>query len=583
MRPIFLPLTLLLASSPCLAQQGDLQRLYRGDSLEGLRSTLATYLNAEPVQSILTPGEFVEWKLKLKADQVVIAEASSGSFDPALEIVDSSGKTLAANDDRFPGDQRPLLLWRCEKDGDYALHVRCFHDKSGGPVTTRFQSYESLNLGSAQKAEKEFDTHTNFLLRIPMKAGEVKEVLSGATTNDKYMPVRGVQFISPSGLPDIHLCSALAPISQNTTLVAPVSGDYYLVVSPYGRGDGRAAVQAWTRELVPQKLAKTSSGYAVDSPTNSAVIGELPVKAGDLIEASALNLDIDSQFVLTEKPDFSKWDMSKPETNPFLPTARNSEPDRGPAVDVLPARARDNREMVFRARRDTTLWLATDARSQAKTFAMLAKRAANDLAAEKSSAGKLRIADTDYWSFEANAGDVMTLDSTAHTFNQVVVVRDPDLNEIRRSEPNPDQASNEWRMIVQKPGRYLVAVSSFGDGGGGDYSLSRKVFHAKEFSVGTPAKGDIGEGEVQIWKFTATPSKPMLVHWSSSSWNYDVAIYDEKGNPTGFQRDEIDGYNRLGILKVARPQTFVVVLTGNKGRSNYSIDLNELSQFERAK
>src|SRR5260370_128290 len=80
----------------------------------------------------LPPGEYCEWILKLKPGQIVFAEAHSEAFDAALEIVGEDKKVLASNDDRFPGDQSPLLCWRCEKEGSYALHVRCFHDKSGG-------------------------------------------------------------------------------------------------------------------------------------------------------------------------------------------------------------------------------------------------------------------------------------------------------------------------------------------------------------------------------------------------------------------------------------------------------------------
>ena len=130
-----------------------------GISAASFEQELGHYLNGNEIKSVLTPGEFSQFPLKLKAGQVVIGEARSDDFDPALEIVDANNKTLAFNDDRYPGDQRPLLFWRCEEDGDYQLHVRCFHDKTGGQFFVRFNIYKSVDLSSGQKVEAEIDAH----------------------------------------------------------------------------------------------------------------------------------------------------------------------------------------------------------------------------------------------------------------------------------------------------------------------------------------------------------------------------------------------------------------------------------------
>jgi hypothetical protein len=143
-----------------------------------------------------------------------------------------------------------------------------------------------------------------------------------------------------------------------------------------------------------------------------------------------------------------------------------------------------------------------------------------------------------------------------------------------------DQTSDTWRMIVQKPGRYLVQVSCLGDGGGGEYSLSRKVLHAKEFGVNVPAKGEIGNGEIQIWKFSATPGNPLFVKWNSTNWSYDVAVYDDKGQPSGFQREKLDDQHQLGILSVSQPRTFIIVLTGT-AKATYSIELVPIRETEK--
>jgi len=87
-------------------QQGDYQ------NSQNIEQAIDSYLNPNPITAILTPGEFVEYTVKLKKDEVIVADAKNDAFDPALEVVDVKGKVLDQNDDRFPGDQRPLLMYR---------------------------------------------------------------------------------------------------------------------------------------------------------------------------------------------------------------------------------------------------------------------------------------------------------------------------------------------------------------------------------------------------------------------------------------------------------------------------------------
>jgi hypothetical protein len=157
-----------------------------------------------------------------------------------------------------------------------------------------------------------------------------------------------------------------------------------------------------------------------------------------------------------------------------------------------------------------------------------------------------------------------------------VSVRDPDTNEIQHLQTVIDETKNEWRSIFQKPGKYLVGISCEGDGGGGPYSLSRNVLHARTFSIGKPAQAAIHDGEVQIWQFTAQPGNPLYIHWKSAGWKYEVNIYDEKGQWANFERQFVDDQNAFGILSVKQPQTYVIVLTGHGEASDYLIELSPL-------
>jgi len=561
-------------------QQGSDQRTL-DSSVQQIEQRIGIYLGGDEIKNVLTPGEFSEWKLDLKAGQVVIAEARSDAFDPAIQVVGPDDKVLAFNDDRYPGDQRPLLLWRCEKEGAYSLRIRCFHDKSGGQFFTRFRTYDTVDLTSNTMVERTFEGNGPFLLRVPMKAGQIKEIVAEVGGKQGYASFRFLSVIFPGGLPERapSLAEPIAPAIR--ALIAPVDGDYYLLESLTWREGGSKKIKVGTREVIPAKLTKEGTQLIGNAQTNTSTMWQLPVKTGDLLEASTSELWPDCKLILSEVPDFSKFDVSKPESNPFFPHEKPLGVNPDQAIDVLPARARDRRVTVFRVRRDTTLWVTSDGVGpEKKTFALRVKPAAFDFPDGRVNTGKLRIGNTDYWAIDGKAGDVMTLNTNAAGFAQEISVRDPDLQEIRGTTAGPDQVSESWRMIVQKPGRYLVAISCFGDGGGGDYSLSRQVYHATEFNGSTPAKSEISNGQIQIWKFTAQPNAPLFVRWNSSKWSYDISIYDEKGQDANFQREAIDDKNAVGILKVSEPRTYVIVLTGTGDKANYSIELGPIPGYK---
>ncbi|MFI5386504.1 MAG: hypothetical protein ACHQ50_10335 [Fimbriimonadales bacterium] len=569
-----------------IGQQGDLQGIYQGNSLREVENRLSMYLNGDMIKSILTPGEFCEWKLDLKAGQVLIAEASAENIDTVIEVVDQTGKSVAFNDDRYPGDQRPLLLWRCLQDGPYLLHVRCLNNKAGGQIFVRFKTYETLDLSSGQK-KKAFDATKPFLVRAPMKAGQVKDFVAENMGQGNYLNYRFNTVIFPNGLPEKSPSLSEPLYPAIVALVAPLDGDYYLMYSPFGYVGGDGWVSMRARDIVPEKVVREGSVATAKASTNIPALWEISVKAGEFIEVSMPDLSRTCSITLSEAPDFSRYaiDTKKPEMNPFNPLLRNLPPTPGPAFDYLPKRIWDNRIMAFRARRDAKLWLASNGAGPAdKQFTLRVRPAAADFAEDKTNTGKLRIADTDYWAFDAKAGDVLNLDTATAGFYETIVVRDPDLAEIRHADSAAafDQTPNDWRMVVQKPGRYLVAVSCFGNGGGGEYSLSRKVLHAKEFGMSAPAKGEISDGQIQVWEFKATPSDPLLIHWNSTNWSYDIAVYDDKGQRTDFEHQILDDHNRFGILKVNQPQTFVIVLTGIKETASYSIELNGVPGFKPA-
>lgn len=563
------------------AGQGGRQAEY-DQRLQAIDQAIGTYLNSEEMKSILTPGEHVEWKVDMKVGQVIVAEARSEAFDPALEIVDGAEKVLATNDDRYPGDQRPLLLWECEKDGTYLLRGRSFMNKAGGQFFTRFNLYDTMPLETGKIEERPFDKPIGSLIlfKVPMQAGQIKRIMV-ETPSNRHMAATLRHKISPIGLPDIGLAAPLYPTTGDpaarvrgaNVLMAPVAGNYYILADLWAADRGN--LRASAIEIAPAKLAEGTS--SIKANTDAPGVWTLDVKAGQFIQVSTPELHLESHLVVSERPDVSKYDVSKPETNPFFPRLKGQEPEPGPALVRMPGRARDPRIVLFVAQRDATLWIASNGAGPDNTqYTLSVKPAARAYAESGEQKARLQVGNTDYWAFDAKVGDVMTLTSGTSTFAERLVLRGPDLEPVWDLQAVPDQTTLSGLLIVTKPGRYLAAISSLGDGGGGDYSVSRTVFASKEFGKGKPAQGQIAEGEVQVWKFTAPANDPLLLKWKSSAWGYSISVYLEDGSLSNLPLTTVDETSRYGILKVDKPITYLIVLTGTRGGGQYTIEVNDL-------
>jgi hypothetical protein len=201
----------------------------------------------------------------------------------------------------------------------------------------------------------------------------------------------------------------------------------------------------------------------------------------------------------------------------------------------------------------------------------------------KTSTGKLAIGRFDYWAFDANVGDVMAFTFKSSTFAQRIWVSNPNVDGwMWTAEMGTDQVSKDWKMVSRRPGKYLVAISCLGDGGGGDYSLSRSVIHPKDFGKGSQASGVVRDGQTQVWKITAKPSEPMLMHWKSSG-PMDVSVFDENGSEAFLPLTRVDDSNQFGIINVDRPTSYLIVLTGTGSPAVFEIGVQDIPGYAKKK
>ena len=547
-------------------QQGGMQQQIYNRSAERISEAIARYLDTQPIMNILTPGGFSEWTLDLKPGQVVIAEAWSEAFDPMIEVFD--GKSVkGTNDDRYPGDQRPLLLYRAEKEGKYSLRARSFRDKAGGQFFIKFKIFDSVDLVGTETAQRK--TAGTFLTRVHLKAGEIRQVFEVPRPND-YLATRFEQVISPIGLPITSWDANIEMVAPDS-IFAPVDGDYYVLTN--SSRDGDISIGSRTLPVAPLKPVNgNATGTAV---TTTPAFWSIDVKAGELIEVTISDVHANSPLIATTKPEYEKFNLQNAEQNPFFPETGAPE-NKGPKFALLPAKARDNRRMVIAVLEDTTLWLGTRGHGAPdKQFALTVKPAARDFGPAENR-GSLKIGMHDYWVYDAKVGDVMRFKSSAQGFAHRVTVRDSQLGVLVDQAVSLDADAISWDFFAERAGTYLVEMSCIGDGGGGEYKLERTSYSPRVFTKDTPATDRLEQGAVHVWKLTATPDQPLLVHWKSSGWNFGLEVRNENGGRLSLPLTVVDNQNRYGVLKVNEPTTFIIVLRSIGDPIDYSINLTDL-------
>lgn len=550
------------------------QQSTREESVRQIEESIRTYFNGEEIKNILTPGEFSEWPLTLKAGQVIVAEARSDAFDPALEVVGGGDKVLATNDDRYPGDQRPLLLWHCDKDGSYLLRGRCFRNKAGGQFFLRFKIFDSVDLGD-KFADATFEDGDRLMLRVPMRAGQIKQI-SFDWPDVNYTTPSIRRTVSPIGLPDAELATKIESAIGNS-IVAPVDGDYYVTLNL----DGPVKIRARAVDVQPAVFERTAGAGIGSAPKGMPFVWSVTVKAGEILEASTPNLEYSSRLVVVEQPDFQKFDLKVPESNPFYPKSETGPPEK-PAVEDLHASNRDSRVQVFTARRDVKLWIASSGNGpRDRAYEMRLGPASKVFEDGRQIDSSLDIGRTEHWTYDAKVGDVLSFKFGSKGFSVDATIRDPDLLPIWRRAALPGQGEVSGNFVVKKPGRYIVAVGCYGGGGSGPYTMTRNVLSAKALSKDKAATFDESAGPVQVWKFTVKPDEPLLMHLKSKDWAFALTMTDESGEEVVLSTFEADSVNRYGYVKVTKPTTYLLVLISNPGAAPYSLELNDLPGYKK--
>lgn len=519
------------------------------------------YLSHRETASILTPGEYVEWELDLKKGQVVIAEARSEAFDPAMEIVEGE-KVLIDNDDRFAGDQRPLLIWHCDKDGKYLLRARSFKGRAGGQMLSRHAVYDCVTLGLGV-TEHPREGASHLMYRVRLQAGDFVQARF-KVGESQSVPINFVR-ISPIGLAYVDIAEGLGSATLGT-LLAPVDGDYYFWLDQHrlpGTANG-APVQVLLERVVVEPVRSVPSD--VSHANNQLGVWSLSLKQGDFVEVSTDFESVNRELMFEVAPDFKKYSLTEPGKNPFV--RRRDDGEERPPYLEKDTRGQGRSSRGIFVLHDSTIWIATATNGYVRgPMKIRITPAARDLTLAGSSS-HLRLNHIQFWGFDANPGDVIKLKANVEGFAANFEILDPQ-NQIRRTGfTDREPGQSEMFFVARSKGRHYISVACRGHGGTGTYTIERTIVSPTELVPGKPVEGQLAEGEVRVIVLTLDPQKPKLL--KTAMWSLQRQVTDPLGQQANMQFFAVNVFE-YGYAYVREPTTLMLVVSGGAGSYHFSL------------
>jgi len=462
--------------------------------------------------------------------------------------------------------------------------VTSFHNKAGGSFTLRFTTYQSFGVSDDDKAQyqinKDQKNRKRIMIRESLNAGEISNTRFYTTGQQPYLnQFESLQplYLYQNGLP---VPKADFLFGRSTLMLAPVSGDYYILIDPQGSSYPNQTTHIWVDKTVPQIISSNQTAIKAQTDPYGSAVFQIKMKKFDFLSAQVSGPNKSFDLSAITKPDVAGFDLSDPTKNPFFPGV-TPNPDLS-KLTIMPARPGDPRFLDFYAMADQTVWVGLDSsEDKPRNYDLTMKPAAVMLPANGTSHQKLQIGWTNYALVPLNQGDIMTLALSAEGFRPRIHIFNSDLNTESDDSLPLDVYSQKSEIDSYRNENYIVAVSCVGDGGQGDFSLSSIVHPAKTFSLSNPGAGSIEANQIQVWKFTLSASEPVIFHWHTTdpATTFNLTSFSEN---VYAPVQVIDSNNSIAILNPDKEVTFTMVIRGGNNNANYTMSLEPIPHNQAA-
>ena len=184
-------------------QQGGAQGIYQGGALQQIDQRLSMYLNAEMQKSILTPGRNGRLAPQHESGRSRDRRGAERLLRPRRGDRRRIGEKARGERRSLPGDQRPLVFWRCEGTAPTPSECDPIKTRPAAKFTLASTPTRRSTSTPAPRWTASSTPPSRSWRGFPLKAGQVVDFVSEKMGEGNYINYRFDAIIYPNGLPEL--------------------------------------------------------------------------------------------------------------------------------------------------------------------------------------------------------------------------------------------------------------------------------------------------------------------------------------------------------------------------------------------
>ena len=450
--------------------------------------------------AVLTPGDRVEYKFKVRKGETLLASASSDSFDPALAVVDIKGVELAKNDDREEGDQSPFLICRFPEAGTYTLKVLSYRSVSGGKYTVKFRTFVASDaavgpvvhehvIGNAGQEDGDRPSRVEF--RLSAKKGKIYDLLdAGQFQGTQTYREHPVRILGPTGVEKNDFTLVQTP-DGSAVFQALADGDYYIEYNWTGTPRYRTNY----REVTATTM-KASGEVTLDLGQAELKLVDFPVTP-DLIVRTTLSAP--SALYLMTAPN-----------NPNIRDEAGGDPAYGTSqswtwfkIDV-----ESDRDVVrvFHGKGTARIAVRSTNGSGAQKVAIVNSESLPAWTSGAAIKDALGVGESKLFVLKSTKSELMRVDAgTSHFQLKLDIFRTS--GELANSLMNRKTHTVHDDLYFPDANTFVIRISCEGHGGSGDFTMQRQPPKTTPYTLGTSAAMKLDGGNFFLYTVNLVAGK----------------------------------------------------------------------------
>ncbi|HLK14834.1 MAG TPA: hypothetical protein VKT78_08520 [Fimbriimonadaceae bacterium] len=420
--------------------------------------------------AVLTPGDRVEFKVKMRKGETVLAGVTSDAFDPALAILDSKGKELAKNDDREEGDQSPFLVYRFAEAGDYTLKVLSYRSVSGGKFEIKYRSFVAIDsaVGPADHQVDEEDSdpgNRRIYFRLTCRKGQIYDLSRVQQTAGRNQFQIGLDdIIGPTGV--AHNDYSIVPTPDDQPVFkALADGDFYF---EYNAAQGSRVHTSF--DTVKTLKFEDTASRAIDFRPGELQLVEFPVKPSQIIRTAISGAPIIAR-------------LTAPAGKKPVQQTQYEAYGNDPSVAWFRPDIRSDNDYIRIFHGEGTAQLAIrNLRPSAVQIKLENKEGLPAWEDGKPVKGTLAIGQSKLFLVDSTKSELMHVSAVAKTFVAQIDIFRMD-GELANSLSNRQTLAAADDLYFPDPDHFVIRLSCVGDGGSGDYDMVRQSLKAAPYAL----------------------------------------------------------------------------------------------------